>query len=144
MQYLHFPVIEGSSRVFHRAPFPIDVTIRHAIYATPSIRIQWQMQSPPLQRVTPVREPNDVPVPYFRLLIIHFVSLAGDFRCEGAKMTKNYFSVNVQTQLIHAKGDKTRLIIPFSGFFLLRAYVCGCCTHTLSPPSRSIITPTRE
>lgn len=83
--YSHFPVIEGLNRESLRWPFPIGVTIRHAIYAMPLVQIQWQRQSLPPRHVTLDHVPNDAQAPYSRPQATHSVSSAADFHFEDAK-----------------------------------------------------------
>lgn len=81
---LRSPEAVGSAPGFLHLLFPTDVRVLNGIFVRPIILIEWRKQSPLLQPVILDHEPDDVPIRYFQLRVVHFVSSVIGFRSEAS------------------------------------------------------------
>lgn len=87
---LRSPEVVGSIPGFLHLQFPTGVKVLSGIFVRPIILIEWRKQSPLLQPLILAHEPDDVPIRYFQLRVIHFVSSVIDFHSEvSAEETAN-------------------------------------------------------
>lgn len=81
---LRSPEVVGLTPGFLHLLFPTGVKVPSGIFVRPIILIEWRKQSPLLQPVILDHERDDVPIRYFQLRVIHFVSSVIGFRFEVA------------------------------------------------------------